>query len=62
MLSFLMVYGVRVTDLVNLNILDINFVHDCFSFRQSKTENLTIWQNVPFWCLEHCIFKVDEFC
>ena len=39
-LSFLMVYGIRVTDLINLNISDINFIHDCFSFRQSKTENL----------------------
>lgn len=37
---FLMAYGIRVTDLVNLNISCIDFIHDYFSFRQSKTDML----------------------
>ena len=38
--SSIIAIGFLITDLINLNTSDINFVHDCFSFRQSKTENL----------------------
>lgn len=33
-------YGIRVTDLINLKIGDIDFQHNCFSFTQSKTGSI----------------------